>query len=100
MSKKIKMRIEMDVTVPQALALQALFGYMNYLSNIGSSRDVGFFADGDGNFHPHCEITFDGEIPELTKELQELAVKSDHGGDRVYDFDAIAWKINHQGDEN
>ena len=35
MSKRIKMNIEMDVTVPQALALQSMFEYWNILANMG-----------------------------------------------------------------
>lgn len=26
---------------------------MEYLGNIGASRKIGFYSDGDGDFHPH-----------------------------------------------
>lgn len=91
--KKIKMIVTMDVTIPQALALQAMYEYMNQLGGQGASRDVGFFANGDGNFQPRAEFTFSEQIPELTEELRAKAVREDDHGDRVYDFDSIAWAI-------
>jgi hypothetical protein len=95
MSEKVKMTVNMEVTIPQALALQAMFAYWNLLANVGSSRYVSFFVDGDGNFHPKCDVTYDKPIPFLTDELRDLAVVKDNGGDRTYDFDPIAWEINH-----
>lgn len=87
----------MQVTPAQALALQAMFDHWNQLSAIGSSRQVAFFVDGDGNFHPECNVTFESgtNLPELTDELRKLAV-ADEGpnGERIYDFDNIAWKID------
>lgn len=91
---RIKMTIEMQVTPVQGLTLQAMFEYWNQLSAMGGSRKVGFFVDGDGNFHPKCNVKFDGEIPELTDGLRQKAIAKDQGGDRVYDFDNIAWEIN------
>lgn len=102
-SKRIKMIVTLDVTIPQALALQAMFEHWNRLSSLGSSREVAFYADGDGNFHPHAEFTFSEGIPELTDELREMArIPNDNSGkDRhgsplaFFDFDAIAWRIGH-----
>ncbi len=91
---RIKMTIEMQVTPAQGLTLQAMFEHWNLLSNIGSSRKVGFFVDGDGNFHPKCKIKFKGKIPKLTDGLRKKAIAKDQGGDRIYDFDNIAWEIN------
>jgi hypothetical protein len=97
MSERIQMTVNMEVTIPQALALQAMFKYWNRLASIGSSRYVSFLVDGDGNFHPKCEFSFSDPIPELTPDLEALAVVSETNGDRIYDFDAIAWNIR---DEN
>lgn len=36
--------------------------YMEYCGNVGHSAAVGFFADGDGDFHPKFEIDTDYEI--------------------------------------
>jgi len=99
-SRRIKMNIEVDVTIPQALALQAMFEYMNQLSGCGSSRYVGFMADGDGNFHPKPKFEFSEKIPELTSEMKEKAVFDciEHAihfgeGDKMIDFDPIAWML-------
>lgn len=43
MSEKVKLTVEMEVTVPQALTLQAMFGRWNTLSNLGSSQFISFF---------------------------------------------------------
>lgn len=92
--KKLKINVEMEVTVSQALALQAMFEYWNKLSSWGSSRYVAFYCDGDGNFHPKCKVTTDSELPELTEELKKVAVVSDSNGHRKYDFDGVASKLN------
>ncbi|MCD6434904.1 MAG: hypothetical protein J7L15_00725 [Clostridiales bacterium] len=93
MSERIKMTVEMEVTIPQALALQSMFKYWDFLSDVGGSREVAFYVDGDGNFHPKCFVSFDEDIPELTDKLEKLAIRKDNGGNRVYDFDSIAWSI-------
>lgn len=94
MKEKIKLTIEMDVTIPQALALQAMFEYWKYLGNIGSSRFVSFYVDGDGNFRPNCKINTSEPIPELTEELAKSAIVVEFDDERAYDFDPIAWKLN------
>lgn len=96
------MSVDMEVTIPQALALQAMFDHWNRLSNIGATREVAFYVDGDGNFHPKCNYTFSESIPVLNNELCELARVPDHdsGKDRfddpmaLFDYDSIAWRIN------
>lgn len=93
----------MDVTIPQGLALKAMFDHWNRLANIGGSREVAFYADGDGNFRPEAECKFSEDVPELDDELRELARigDDDSGTDRhgspmaLFDFDAIAWKIGY-----
>lgn len=102
MTERVEMTVTMQVTVAQALALEAMFNYWSYLGNIGSSRSVGFMVDGDGNFKPKCKISFDKEIPSLTDTLAEFAIISDDNGDRIYDFDPIAWRLDypHHFDEN
>ena len=92
-SRKIKMSVELEVTIPQALTLQAMFNYWNQLSGKGSSRFVAFYADGDGNFRPKANCTFSEELPFLSGLLNHLAVVEDLDGNRKYDFDPIAWKL-------
>ena len=92
---RIKMTVDMDVTVAQGLALQAMFKTWNKLASWGSSRMVAFFVDGDGNFKPHCEVSFSEAVPELTKELEEAAMVYGKNNDDRYefDFDPIAWRL-------
>ena len=93
MADKIEMTIKLQVTEPQALTLQAMFEYMNQLSGMGGSRYVAFFADGDGNFHPKSDITFDQPVRPLTDEMREAAIVEDDHGNRKYDFDGIGWML-------
>lgn len=92
---RIKMTVTFDVTIPQALALQSMFNTYNLLSNMGASRDVAFFVDGDGNFHPKCKVTFDNsDIPLLTPELEKMASNNTTDDPLLkFDFDTIAWHI-------
>lgn len=93
MSDKVQLTVKMEVTVAQALALEAMFEYWNNLGSMGSSRNVAFFVDGDGNFQPNCKVSFEGEVPKLTDELREKAISEEVDGDRIYDFDVIAWSL-------
>jgi len=95
MTKRIHMTVTMLVTPAQALALKAMFDYWNQLSLRGATRKVGFYVDGDGNFHPKCEVTFSEELPELTDELRRAAIVEESDGDRLYDYDPVAWRLNH-----
>lgn len=94
MSDKIKMKIELEVTEPQALTLQAMFEYMEQLGGMGASRYVAFYADGDGDFRPKPEITFDQPVRPLTDEMRKAAVVEDEHGHRKYDFDPIGWMLH------
>jgi hypothetical protein len=93
MSEKIKINIEMEVTIPQALALQAMFKYWDYLGQAGGSREVAFYIDGDGDFRSKSKVSFSKDIPELTEEMEKMAVIKDKNGDRTYDYDPIAWHL-------
>ena len=94
MDKKIKMTVEMDVTIPQGLALQAMFEMWNIHSEIGASKRISFFCDGDGNFHPKCKITFNKKMPKLTDKLKTLAIVKNTPQEIVYDYDPMSWEIN------
>ena len=93
LKNRVKMTVEMSVTVPQGLALQAMFEHWNRLSRMGSSRMVPFYVDGDGDFKPNCTIHLEGDVPELTPELTLLANCADPNEDPQFDYDAIAWKL-------
>ena len=94
MAERLTLTVEMSVTVPQALALQAMFEYWNFLGSAGSSRKVAFYVDGDGDFQPRCKVSTDQPIPTLTKEMHKEAIIEDVNGNRVYDFDPIAWLLH------
>lgn len=103
MSETIKMTVTMEVTQAQALALIAMFEYWNELSSCGGSREVAFYVDGDGNFHPHCKIECSDELESrfehLTDKIRKIAVVRDNDGDRLYDFDPVAWYLRNEDGE-
>lgn len=53
-----------------ASQIVSMLKQMEHLGNIGSSRDVAIYADGDGDFRPKFE--FDVNIPEV-KPVIEMA---------------------------
>ena len=94
MNERIEMTVTMQVTSAQALALKAMFKHWNRLAYLGSSRMIGFFVDGDGNFKPKCEMKFSGLLPELTDELEKAAIVHDDGnGTLCFDSDGVAMKL-------
>ncbi len=101
MTDKIRMVVEMEVTVPQALALEAMFNHWNTLGAWGASRNVGFFVDGDGNFQPNIDIKYSEEIPQLTPTMEALSrgQKDVLDDDVLYDFDPIAWHLRELGED-
>jgi len=86
MTDRIELTVKMQVTVPQALALKAMFLYWNKLSKQGKSEMVSFFVDGDGNFHPECTVCTSEDIPELTEEIKNSAIVETYVGPST-DFD-------------
>lgn len=94
-NERLEMIVQMQVTVPQALALQAMFKHWNSLASMGSSRMIGFYADGDGNFKPKCQWHYSAPVPELTPELEQAAAcKSDGNMTVDFDYDGVAWKLH------
>jgi len=94
----------MDVTKAQALSLKSMFRYWNLLGSLGSSRHVAFYADGDGDFHPKCQVVTEPFL-NLTDEMYEFAFakldKDKKGkvelnlddGDAMFDYDKIGWRL-------
>lgn len=54
----------------------SMLKYMERLGSWGSSREVGLFADGDGDFRPKFEFDI---------EFEEVLPASEHDGNRIYD---------------
>ena len=63
--------------VPYFLSMLA---YMEELGNLGSSRKVALYSDGDGDFRPKFEITVDPSL-----DLKKVEPKEDIKGNRLYD---------------
>lgn len=62
----MKISIEIDnLKEYHAKAIEAMLATWQYLGAVGSSRNVLFFADGDGDFRP--KITVNGKKPEFAK---------------------------------
>ncbi len=72
---KFTIKCEMkDRWIPHFLAM---LRYMEYLGNIGSSRKVAIYSDGDGDFRPKFKWH--------SSLLSEAKPIEDKNGDRVYD---------------
>ena len=100
MGDRSRMSVTFDVTEPQAIALRAFFEQWNHLSCIGGSRFVAFYADGDGDFHPYCQITMPMNVCRMndTEEMRKLA--SNKETDYLqFDYDPIAWAIDAKREE-
>ena len=58
----------------------SMMTYMEHLGDIGSSRKVALYSDGDGDFRPKFEITIDPSI-----DVKKIEPVMDNGGHRLYD---------------
>lgn len=67
---KVKMQ---DRWIPHFLSM---LQYMQHLGAMGSSREITFFSDGDGDFRPRFEWNIESEIAEPL---------NDTNGKRYYD---------------
>ena len=101
---KLRLTVHMDVTKAQALSLMSMFRYWNALGGLGSSRYTAFFADGDGDFHPHCQTITEPYV-KLSDDMYKYALakleKEKRGkmelnlddGDAMFDYDKIGWRL-------
>ena len=92
--EKIKMTVTMEVSASQAYALMAMFNYWNFCGKAGTSREIGFEVDGDGDFHPKCEVKTEPKLPEMPKQQIDKAIVWDNNGNRKYDYDPIGWSLH------
>ena len=100
MGDRGRMTVTFDVTEAQAIALRAFFEMWNHLSSAGGSRYVAFFVDGDGNFHPNCQIVMPLGVRRFldTPEMRALAITDAHE-EMKFDFDPVAWEIEEHEEE-
>lgn len=74
--KKFTIQVEMkDRWVPHFLSM---LKYMEHLGNLGGSRHITFYSDGDGDFRP--KFDWSEELNDETKPAKE-----DKSGNRLYD---------------
>ena len=93
----MKISIEIDnIDKAQAIALESLLDIMVYLGNVGGSKWVCFYADGDGNFHP--KITIDGKKVEHTKLIDPESLWIDN--EYRIDFDSLYDPLRNKGEIN
>jgi hypothetical protein len=98
MTKRIEMTIKMQLTEPQALAMQAMMEHWNQLASQGSSRMIAYFVDGDGNFKPNTTWQYSEPIQPLTDEMRKAAIVDNRAGEAKFDFDPIAWILRKQNE--
>lgn len=82
----------------QAIAIKKMLDSWVSLGNVGSSRYVAFFADGDGDFHPDIKVKTSVPLPESERDIKWVHAKFENGNSDevgIIDYDAIAWEIYH-----
>lgn len=75
--EKIKFTITCEMTRRWLPHFLAMLKYMMFLGNIGSSRMVSFYSDGDGDFRP--KFSWDPLLPSDAKPVKEK------NGEHTYD---------------
>jgi hypothetical protein len=89
---RVSMSITIDnLTEAQRLAIVDMLAMWQVLESVGSSRDVTFYVDGDGNFHP--DIRVDGVPPKACGSAEEVQARW-RGDQYRIDYDEIAWKLH------
>jgi len=85
---------------------------MEYLSAVGSSRFVAFYADGDGNFRPQIDVGVSCDQSDLPESAEDVFFRDwdevrdmeqfCQWSDNVcwIDFDPIAWYLSSKEEEN
>lgn len=85
-----------EISEAQAITLVKMAKIMEYCGNIGTSRNVTFFADGDGDFRPKVSYESDGELGFEKKPLEidlNIWETMDKHSDFRLDYDSVAWQI-------
>ena len=75
--REVKFIIECEMKDRWVPHFLAMLKYMQQLGGMGSSRLVGIYADGDGDFNPRFK--WDESLP------SDATPTSDSNGDRIYD---------------
>ena len=75
-SEEITFTIECKMRERWVPHFMSMLKYMEQLGGLGSSRTVGIYSDGDGDFRPKFNFSIDSEV---------VKPKSDDKGNRLYD---------------
>jgi hypothetical protein len=76
-NEKKKFTVECEMNERWIPHFLGMLKYMQQLGSLGSSRNVTFYVDGDGDFHP--KFSWPADLPEPAKSISE------RNGDRTYD---------------
>ena len=76
-NKNVKFTIECEMGQRWIPHFLAMLKYMQQLGNLGGSRIVSIYSDGDGDFRP--KFHWSGHLPDEAEPVR------DDDGDRVYD---------------
>lgn len=79
MSKKKTFTIECTMEERWIPHFLGMLKYMEQLGSQGSSRQVTFVSDGDGDFHPKFNWDDEYDLPPVAKPVR------DNDGNRTYD---------------
>jgi len=78
----------------EIIALQQFFGRWEWYGKAGASREVSFYVDGDGPFHPSIGFEVDGvDVDDVPDEVREVAEYEPNS----YDFDAVHAALRETG---
>jgi hypothetical protein len=86
------------LTEAQAITLVKMAKIMEYCGQIGASRTVSFFADGDGDFCPKVDYTTSDPLRFTEKKLVldlEIMQAMENGSNFKLDYDDTAWQLDH-----
>ena len=85
-----------NITEAQAITLVKAAKIMEWCGKVGTSRNVTFFADGDGNLRP--EVSYNSSDPlrftekKLALDIEIMNAMKNHT-DFKLDFDDTAWQL-------
>ena len=97
MKDMVKLNLAFDnISKAQAIALIKMAKIMQYCGRVGISRDVTFYADGDGDFRPDVKFECSEELPFDTKFATDLSIwrAIESNENFKIDYDDIAWQID------
>lgn len=80
MNNKISLKVKFEnLTKAQAVALVNMFNEMERFGYAGHSAYIGFFADGDGSFHPKVKHNLHMNKDDIEKMRERtLVYEKDH----------------------